>query len=87
MTKSFSLYFYITFYITYQICNVTKSKTALQIPAGPLSNISKNNTSLITSHHYLYEHSTTNIRKGGKIIIVLLTKGGRLQSIETNVKR
>ena len=63
MTKSFSWYFYITFYITYQICNITKYKTALQIPAEPLSNITKNNTSIITSLPYLYVHRATLYEK------------------------
>ena len=62
-TKYFSRYVYTTFYTLNQICCAAERKTALQIPAEPLSNITKNNTSLITSLPYLYKHSTTLYKK------------------------
>ena len=54
MTKYFSRYVYTTFYTINQICCAAETKTALQIPAEPLSNTTKNNTSIITSLPYLY---------------------------------
>ena len=53
MTKYFSRYVYTTFYTINQICCVAERKTAPQIPAELLSNTTKNNTSIITSHPYL----------------------------------
>ena len=62
-TKSFSRNVYTTFYTLNQICCAAERKTALQISAEPLSNTSKNNTSLITSLPYLYVHSTKLYKK------------------------
>ena len=59
MTKSFSRYVYTTFYTINQICCVAERKIAPQTLAEPLSSITKNNTSIITSLPYLYEHSAT----------------------------
>jgi len=58
---------------------------ALQTPAEPLSNTSKNNTSIITSLPYLYVHRSTLYKKKGTTYH--LVQRGYANSKRLNVNR